>query len=73
MTARTGFIATGLTQAQTDTLRLAADGLSNKEIAARRFTSSETSKGHIKAILQHLGARNRTHAVAIAIRKGLIG
>jgi DNA-binding CsgD family transcriptional regulator len=55
-----------------DVLALAASGLRNREIGDRLGISEETVKSHIHGVLVKLPARNRTHAVAIAIRRGLI-
>ena len=44
------------------------EGFSNREIAAQLFVSPETIKSHITNITTKLGARDRTHAVVLAIR-----
>jgi DNA-binding NarL/FixJ family response regulator len=49
-----------------------AEGLGNKEIAARLTISDHTVKFHISSILAKLGASTRTEAVTIGIRRGLI-
>lgn len=61
-----------LTARESDVLELAAAGNSNKQIAARLLLSEDTVKGYMKAIFARLGAMDRTHAVAIAVRNGLI-
>jgi DNA-binding NarL/FixJ family response regulator len=53
-------------------LALIADGFNNQEIADRLFVSEETVKTHVRHVMNKLTARNRTHAVALAIRAGLI-
>lgn len=53
-------------------LQYAASGNSNKQIAALLFVSEETVKGHMKAIFVKLGASDRTHAVTIAAKRGVI-
>lgn len=53
-------------------LRLAASGATNREIARQLGCSERTIKRRIEEIATRLGARNRTQAVAIAIREGLI-
>ena len=49
-----------------------ADGLQNREIASSLVISEETVKGHVRHILAKLRARSRTHAVAMALREGVI-
>lgn len=53
-------------------LELAADGLTYAETAERLGCSPETVKRNIQQAMLRLGARNRTHAVAIAWRRGMI-
>ena len=53
-------------------LQLVAEGLSNREIAARTNLSALTVKGYVEEILAALGARNRVQAAVLAIRRGLI-
>jgi DNA-binding NarL/FixJ family response regulator len=50
-------------------LRLVADGMSNREIAASMHLSEPTIKGYVEEILQQLGARNRVHAAILATRR----
>jgi DNA-binding NarL/FixJ family response regulator len=61
-----------LTPRETEVLQLAADGLANKEIADRLGSSSATVKTHIEHILEKLTASDRTHAVTIGLRRGII-
>ena len=61
-----------LTPREADVLRLVANGNANKEIAALLFLTEETVKSHIRSILAKLGANDRTHAVAIGVRRGII-
>jgi two-component system, NarL family, response regulator len=61
-----------LTRRQREILQLIADGESTTVAARELGLSEETVKTHTKNILARLGARNRTHAVAIAIRESLI-
>jgi DNA-binding NarL/FixJ family response regulator len=61
-----------LTPRERQVLELVADGLSNKGIAARLGVSDETVKFHLAAIFGKLGASNRTDAVRLALRRGLI-
>jgi two-component system, NarL family, response regulator DevR len=57
---------------QREVLRLVAEGLSNREIAARTHLSEYTVKGYVEEILERLGARNRVHAAIVATKQGLI-
>lgn len=59
-----------LTPREIDVLRLVAGGNANKEIAARLSLSEETVKSHVRNILAKLGAHDRTHAVAIGLKRG---
>lgn len=61
-----------LTSRETDVLELLAEGLSNKAIAARLGISDQTVKFHVASIGGKLGAANRTDAVRLAVRRGLI-
>jgi two-component system NarL family response regulator len=61
-----------LTPRQEEVLRGVAEGKSNLEIAKALFVSEGTVKAHVKAILQKLGARDRTQAITIAIKRGLV-
>jgi DNA-binding NarL/FixJ family response regulator len=61
-----------LTPREIDVLRLIARGNPNKIIAAELSLSEETVKSHIRNILSKLGANDRTHAVAIGLKRGII-
>jgi len=61
-----------LTRRQREILQLLADGESTTVAARELDLSEETVKTHIKVALARLGAKNRTHAVAIALRECLI-
>ncbi len=54
-----------LTRAETDVLALLADGLSNREIAARLFVSLETIRTHVSRVLAKSGARSRTQVLVL--------
>ena len=80
---RNGAMASQVEEAQPDTpaltprelevLRLVADGLSNKEIAAKLFITEGTVKNHVHNALEKLQLENRTQAAAYIVRKGLGG
>jgi DNA-binding NarL/FixJ family response regulator len=61
-----------LTSREVEVLRLVAKGNANKEIAAQLSLTEETVKTHIRNILGKLEANDRTHAVAIGIKRGII-
>ena len=61
-----------LTTRETEVLQLIANGLLTKQIAQRLHVSQETIKSHIVNIVFKLDATNRTHAVTIGVRAGLI-
>ncbi len=61
-----------LTERQLEVLRLIAQGQTNKEVADQLFITERTVKYHLQEILQKLHLRNRTQAVAYAVRTGLI-
>lgn len=61
-----------LTPREMQVLRMIADGLGNKEIAAQLGVSNHTAKFHVAQILAKLGATSRTEAVTIGIRRGLV-
>ena len=61
-----------LSNRELDVLRHVAEGNRNRNIAERLFISEETVKVHIKHIMGKLGANDRTQAVAIGARRGII-
>jgi DNA-binding NarL/FixJ family response regulator len=61
-----------LTLREIEVLRLIAAGNANKLVASELSITEETVKGHVKNILSKLGANDRTHAVTIAIKRGII-
>jgi DNA-binding NarL/FixJ family response regulator len=61
-----------LSKREIDVLSRIAGGNRNSDIAALLFISEETVKGHVKHIMDKLGASDRTEAVAIGIRRGII-
>jgi DNA-binding NarL/FixJ family response regulator len=61
-----------LTGREVDVLRHVAGGNRNRDIAEQLFISEETVKVHMKHIMEKLGASDRTQAIAIAVRRGII-
>lgn len=61
-----------LTPRELEIVGLIAQGLPNKVIAVTLSMTEQTVKNHVTSILEHLGARNRVHAVALAKRGRLI-
>ena len=62
----------GLTAREIDVLKRIAAGNSNKEIAAQLSVTEESVKSYVKNILAKLGASDRTHAVTIGLKRGII-
>lgn len=61
-----------LSQRETEVLNHVAAGCSNKQVGQLLAISEETVKAHMKNILGKLGVRDRTHAVTVALRRGII-
>jgi DNA-binding NarL/FixJ family response regulator len=61
-----------LTEREIEVLRQVAEGNGNKMIAAHLSISEDTVKAHMKSILSKLGANDRTHAVTIGLKRGII-
>jgi len=61
-----------LTNREIEVLQVVARGMRNKEIAAELKISEETVQGHVKNILAKLSVHDRTEAVAVAIRRGIV-
>jgi len=61
-----------LTERELDVLREVAAGNANKMVADHLGVSEETVKAHVRSILSKLGANDRTHAVTIAVKRGMI-
>ncbi len=66
------FPQVALTPREVEVLTLVANGLGNKEIADKLGTASGTVKMHVQNILEKLGAADRTHAVTIAVQRGIL-
>jgi two-component system NarL family response regulator len=63
---------TALSPREVEVVKLVADGLRNKEIAAALHISEETVQGHMKNILSKLGVNDRTRAAIVAAQRGII-
>jgi DNA-binding NarL/FixJ family response regulator len=61
-----------LSAREIEVLSLVSDGQSNKLIADQLSITEETVKGHMKSILSKLGAKDRTQAVTVALKRGII-
>jgi DNA-binding CsgD family transcriptional regulator len=72
MFASYGVNPSGLTAREVDVLRLMAEGLDTAEIAGKLCYSERTVKNVIYGITHRLKLRNRSHAVAYALRSGMI-
>ena len=62
--------APGLSPREAEVLQMVAEGYSNKEIASRFGLTEHTIKNHLTGIMRKLGARDRAHAVVLALRQG---
>ena len=67
-----GLTLAGLTDREIEVLRLLSEGLDTNEVSQRLYYSERTVKNIIHNVTSRLDLRNRTHAVAYAIRQGLI-
>ena len=61
-----------LTNREVQVLQLVASGYANKTISQRLSINEETTKTHVKNILAKLGAKDRTHAVSLGLKRGII-
>jgi DNA-binding NarL/FixJ family response regulator len=61
-----------LTETEVRVLRLIAEGKSNKEIARVVSSTEATVKWHVRTVLSKLGVEDRTHAVMVGLRRGII-
>ncbi|MGH2732387.1 MAG: LuxR C-terminal-related transcriptional regulator [Actinomycetota bacterium] len=67
-----GFHISGLTEREVEVLRMVSDGASTTEIASKLCYSERTIKNVIQDVIMRFQLRNRSHAVAYALRQGLI-
>ena len=70
---RTPQMRESLTARETDTLRLVAKGMTNKEVAAELGVSEVTIKTHVSSVLSKLNLSSRTQAALFALKEGLVG
>ena len=61
-----------ITRREEEVLQLIADGLSTPEVAAKLYISQKTVKSHLASIYEKLNARDRTQAVLLAVRMGIV-
>lgn len=61
-----------LSEREIQVLRLVAQGNSNKKVASELGVSEDTIKAHMKNVCSKLSAKDRTHAVTIALRRGIL-
>jgi DNA-binding NarL/FixJ family response regulator len=61
-----------LSEREIEVLKLVATGRSNKEIGSRLFITEQTAKAHMKRIIAKLRANDRTHAVTLALNRGIL-
>lgn len=69
---RDTIIGTVLTRREREIMELLADGLGNKQIAARLGISANTVKTHLELLFEKLGVSSRAEAVATGVRRGLL-
>ena len=61
-----------LTDHEIEIMRMVAEGATNREVGARMYISPDTVKAHLETIYRKLEVSDRAHAVAVAMRKGLL-
>jgi len=61
-----------LSEREVEILRLIASGCSNKQVAERLYISLSTVKTHLDDVYRKLGVADRAHAVAVALRLGIL-
>jgi DNA-binding NarL/FixJ family response regulator len=72
MAVAIGSLSDALSEREKQVLLMVADGFSNREIGERLGLTELTVKTHMRSISAKLGARDRTHAVTLALRRGII-
>jgi len=70
--SRRPFVGRLLTPIEIEVLRLISQGCSNKDIAVRLSATEHSAKSRVKSILAKLDANDRTHAVMIGLKRGII-
>jgi DNA-binding NarL/FixJ family response regulator len=65
-------IEPSLSEREIEILSLVAEGFTNKQIAAEIYLSADTVKCHLESAYRKLGVSDRAHAVAVALRRGLV-
>ena len=68
----TTVLNSALTNREREILALLADGMGNKQIAARLGISTNTVKTHLELLFERLGVSSRAEAVAVGVRRGLL-
>lgn len=62
----------GLSQRESDVLSLLVEGMSNRSIAERLYVGEETVKSHLRSLYRKLGVRDRSQAIALALRERIV-
>lgn len=71
-TGRVDRSSSDLSSRELDVMQLVAQGLTNKDIAAKLFISARTVQGHLRRIFEKLDVTTRTEAVTVSLARGLI-
>ena len=62
-----------LSERELEVLRLAANGMSNKEVGAKLFIAPTTARDHMQSVMRKLNVRSRTAAAVAGLKLGLLG